>query len=123
MLRSAIAIGTMSLLVAAMAQAQTSSSSSSSSSSDGTSTSVSAGPNNKNCKVVEGKFDGNGSGAMTSRVTAGPGGVSGSTTGPNGVTVHSGGGSASSSSVATANGKTIVTSSNGDCTIYTNTKK
>jgi len=69
--------------------------------------------------VVERKFnDRNVSGGVSSGVAAGPGGVTGYTSGPNGVTVHSGGGSVSSSSSTTADGRTIVTSSDGSCTIY-----
>jgi hypothetical protein len=112
----------MSMTAAAHAE---SSSSSSAASSDGVkgSRSASSVPN-KNCKVVERKTDARGDGSMSSSVTAGPNGVSGYTTGGNGVTVHSGSGSSSSSvSSATADGRTVVTNSNGDCTIYVDPDK
>jgi hypothetical protein len=111
--------------VAASAHADSSSSSSSASSdgNKGSVSSMSSGPY-QNCKVVERKTDGRSDGSMSSSVTAGPNGVSGYTSGPNGVTVHSGSGSTSgSTSTATADGKTMVTSSNGDCTIYVDPDK
>ena len=76
-----------------------------------------------NCKVVERKGGAktDGSGTLSSSVTAGNGRVSGSTTGGNSVTVHSGDGQ-SSSSVATAGssgGSTVVVGAGtGNCTIY-----
>jgi hypothetical protein len=62
---------------------------------------------------------------MTSSVTAGDGKVSGFTTGGGtSMTMQSGKGStASSMSSATADGRTVVTSSNGDCTIYVDPDK
>jgi hypothetical protein len=80
--------------------------------------------NPNGCKIVErkGGEPSGGSNSITSSVTAGGGHVSGFTSGGNGVTVHSGSGGGSS--VATAgttsdgHGTTMVTSSNGDCTIF-----
>lgn len=75
----------------------------------------------KNCKIVE--RDGPPPGASTSlstSVQAGNGTVSAQTTGPNGVTMHSGNGSVSSS-VTTGSGghsQVVTTNSDGTCTIY-----
>jgi|SRR6185312_604250 len=114
MKRMALCAATL-LAMAAVAHAD-STSSSSSASSNGQSTSVS-GPN-KNCKVVHAKPPTSGNGAMSSSVSAGPNGVSGYTTG-GGITTQSGSGSGSNSmSSSTSDGRTVVTSSNGDCTIY-----
>jgi hypothetical protein len=102
-----------------------SSSSSSSASSDGSSASVSSGPG-KNCKTVYLKAgEKPPSGGMTSSVTAGDGKVSGFTTGAGGsVTTQTGSGTnASSMSSVTQDGRTVVTSSNGDCTIYVDPDK
>jgi len=80
--------------------------------------------NSSGCKVVQLKPGERApSGAMTSSVTAGGGKVSGTTTGGNSVTVHSGDGSTSSSVTTSSSGNaasTMVTSSNGDCTVYVN---
>jgi len=80
------------------------------------------------CKVVELKAgEQPPSGAMSSTVTAGGGKVTGSTTGGNSVSVHSGGGNTNSSTVTTgssSDGKTTTTvmSSNGECTVYKQSK-
>jgi len=80
------------------------------------------------CKVVELKSgEQPPSGAMSSTVTAGGGKVTGSTTGGNSVSVQSGGGATSSSTVTTgssSDGKTTTTvmSSNGECTVYKQSK-
>jgi hypothetical protein len=104
------------------AHAASSSASSSSGTSATSDTTTSAGTN-RNCRTVYRKAP-KSEGSISSSVTAGPHGVSGETTGANSVTVHSGsGGSSSSVSTASANGRTIVTSSNGDCTIYVDPDK
>jgi len=113
----AIFIGVLASVVAIAAGVHAQTSSSSSSSSSGGTASSSSTPN-KNCKVVERKMNERNTSGVSSGVSAGPGGVSGYTSGPNGVTVQSGGGSVSTSTSTTADGKTIVTASDGSCTIY-----
>jgi hypothetical protein len=112
--------------VATGAFAQSSSSSSSSSSSGGSSVSSSGTPNaNQNCKTVYLKpGEQPPSSGMTSSVTAGGGQVSGYTTGAgSSVNVQSGTGTGSAAmSSSTQDGRTVVTSSNGDCTIYIHPK-
>lgn len=78
--------------------------------------------NPDHCKVVERQPGQNDSGALSTSVQAGNGKVSAQTTGGNGVTVHSGNGSTSSSVATTtgSGGHTTVTSSDGNCTIYVN---
>jgi hypothetical protein len=81
----------------------------------------------KNCKIVErdaAKTDN--SGTLSSSVTAGGGKVSGHTSGGNSVTMHSGDGSVSSSISTTGSGgrgQTVVTNSDGSCTIYRDKEK
>jgi len=79
--------------------------------------------NPDHCKVVKLKpGEHQPSGSLSSSVTAGNGKVTAHTSGGNGVTVHSGNGSvSSSSSIATTgsgNGTTTVTMSDGNCIIY-----
>jgi hypothetical protein len=84
---------------------------------------MNAAADDKNCKIVE--RDGPLPGAshqLSTSVQAGNGTVSAQSTGPNGVTMHSGGG-AVSSSVTTGSGgqsQTVTTNSDGSCTIYRN---
>jgi hypothetical protein len=79
--------------------------------------------NPNGCKVVERKGGSAPSGSVSSSVTAGGGHVSAFTSGGNGVSVYSGG-SNGGGSMATAgttsdgHSTTMVTNSNGDCTIY-----
>ena len=111
-----------SIVLVIGAHAASSSASSSSGTSVTSDTTNSAGTN-RNCKTVYRKAP-KSEGSISSSVTAGPHGVSGETTGANSVTVHSGsGGSSSSVSTGSANGRTVVTSSNGDCTIYVDPDK
>jgi hypothetical protein len=84
---------------------------------------MSAAADDKNCKIVErdGPLPG-ASDQLSTSVQAGSGTVSAQTSGPNGVTMHSGGG-AVSSSVTTGSGgqsQTVMTNSDGSCTIYRN---
>jgi hypothetical protein len=77
---------------------------------------------NKNCKIVERDASTGTSGGLSSSVTAGGGKVTANTTGGNSVTMNSGSGSVSSS-VTTGSGpggrsQTVVTNSDGSCTIY-----
>lgn len=67
-----------------------------------------------NCKTVHLRP------GMSSSVTAGGGHVSGSTSGPNSVTVHSGNGSSSSSVTTSGSGGStvVVGAGTGNCTIY-----
>jgi hypothetical protein len=86
----------------------------------------SSSDSNKNCKTVylqPGEQPP--SGSMTSSVTAGGGKVSGYTTGGgSSITTQSGSGPGTNSmSSASSDGRTVVTSSNGDCTIYVNPDK
>jgi hypothetical protein len=80
----------------------------------------------KNCKIIErpaGSADN--SGTLSSSVTAGGGKVTGHSTGGNTVTMNSGNGSVSSS-VTTGSGghgQTVVTNSDGSCTIYRDKEK
>jgi hypothetical protein len=92
--------------------------------------STSTAANREDCKVVEmKKGEGVPTGAMSSSVTAGGGRVSGQTTLPDGsVTTHSGssagsGASTSSSAASSADGTTIVTNSDGSCTIFVDPEK
>jgi hypothetical protein len=65
-------------------------------------------------------------GNMSSQITAGGGSVSGSTTTGSGpaVSTHAGPGSGSTSiSTSSSNGRTVVTSSDGSCTVYIEDKK
>jgi hypothetical protein len=82
---------------------------------------------NKNCKIVE--RDASKSpddGTLSSSVTAGGGKVSAHSSGGNSVTMHSGNGSVSSSVTTTGSGgrgQTVVTNSDGSCTIYRDKEK
>ena len=90
-----------------------------------------AGPNGETCRVVgrdEAKAMNIGPG-LSSSVTVGDGagsastsvGTTGSTAAGSGVTVHSGsGGTSSSASVTTADGRTVVTMSDGTCVVVDN---
>jgi hypothetical protein len=89
--------------------------------------STSTAANRDDCKVVEmKKGEGVPRGSMSSSVTAGGGRVSGQTTMPDGtVSTHSGSSagsgsssSASSSAASSSDGTTIVTNSDGSCTIF-----
>jgi len=82
----------------------------------------------KNCKIVErdaSKSDN--SGALSSSVTAGGGKVTANSSGGNSVTMNSGNGSVSSSVTTTGSGggrgQTVVTNSDGSCTIYRDKEK
>lgn len=79
------------------------------------------------CKVVQLKpGEAPPSNSMSTSVTAGGGRVSGMTTGPSGVTVHSGDGASAMASASTTSADgttTTVTSSNGGCTIYRRAKE
>ena len=80
----------------------------------------------KNCKIVERDASNNPPGTLSSSVTAGGGKVSGQTTGGNSVTVTSGNGSSASSVSTTGSGghqQTVVTNSDGTCTIYRDKEK
>jgi hypothetical protein len=82
----------------------------------------------KNCKIVERDASSKSSdGTLSSSVTAGGGKVSANTTGGNSVTMNSGGGGVSSSvSTTTGSGghsQTVVTNSDGSCTIYRDKEK
>jgi hypothetical protein len=82
----------------------------------------------KNCKIVERDASAQSSdGALSSSVTAGGGRVTAHTSGGNSVTMHSGDGSVSSSvSTTTGSGgrsQTVVTHSDGSCTIYRDKEK
>jgi len=84
--------------------------------------------NDKNCKIVERDASAKSSdGALSSSVTAGGGKVTAHTSGGNSVTMNSGGGSVSSSvSTTTGSGghsQTVVTHSDGSCTIYRDKEK
>jgi len=79
--------------------------------------------NDKNCKIVERDAAAKSNdGTLSSSVTAGGGRVTAHTSGGNSVTMNSGGGSVSSSvSTTTGSGgrsQTVVTNSDGSCTIY-----
>jgi hypothetical protein len=78
--------------------------------------------NPNNCKVVERPPGSNDSGTLSTSVQAGNGRVSAQSSGGNGVTIHSGNGTTSSSVATTtgSGGQTIVTASDGSCTIYVN---
>lgn len=78
-----------------------------------------AADDSKNCKIVEREGPPPGSSRLSTSVQAGNGTVSAQTSGPNGVTMHSGNGSVSSS-VTTGSGgsQTVTTNSDGTCTIY-----
>ena len=81
----------------------------------------------QNCKIVERDASTRDSGTLSSSVTAGGGKVTAHTSGGNGVTMNSGNGSVSSS-VTTGSGpggrsQTVVTNSDGSCTIYRDKEK
>ena len=90
-------------------------------------TPVYAADDSKNCKVVErDASQADHSGSLSSSVTAGGGKVTAHSTGPNAVTMNSGNGSVSSSVTTTGSGgrgQTIVTNSDGSCTIYRDKEK
>jgi hypothetical protein len=81
----------------------------------------------KNCKIVErDASQPDNSGTLSSSVTAGSGKVTGQTSGGNSVTMQSGNGSVSSSVTTTGSGgrhQTVVTNSDGSCTIYRDKEK
>jgi hypothetical protein len=84
--------------------------------------------NSKNCKIVErdpGSADN--SGTLSSSVTAGGGKVTAHTNGGNSVTMNSGNGNVSSSittgSSSDGHHQTVVTNSDGSCTIYRDKEK
>ena len=81
----------------------------------------------KNCKIVErDASQADNSGTLSSSVTAGGGKVTGHSTGGNTITTHSGNGSVSSSVTTTGSGghgQTVVTNSDGSCTIYRDKEK
>lgn len=84
--------------------------------------------NDKNCTIVERDASARSSdGTLSSSVTAGGGKVTAHTSGGNSVTMNSGGGSVSSSvSTTTGSGgrsQTVVTNSDGSCTIYRDKEK
>ena len=78
--------------------------------------------NDKNCKIVERDAAAKSNdGTLSSSVTAGGGRVTAHTSGGNSVTMNSGGGGVSSSVSTTGSGghtQTVVTNSDGSCTIY-----
>jgi hypothetical protein len=81
----------------------------------------------QNCKIVERDAATHKSGSISSSVTAGGGKVTAHTDGGNSVTMNSGNGSVSSS-VTTGSGpggrsQTVVTNSDGSCTIYRDKEK
>lgn len=83
--------------------------------------------NDENCKIVEREASTDNSGTLSSSVTAGGGKVTAHTSGGNSVTMNSGNGSVSSS-VTTGSGpggrsQTVVTNSDGSCTIYRDKEK
>lgn len=75
-----------------------------------------------NCKIVEREAPpAENTGALSSSVTAGNGHVSARTSGANAITMNSGNGSVSSSVSTSGSGgrsQTVVTNSDGSCTIY-----
>ena len=77
---------------------------------------------NKDCKIVERDAPpAENSGSVSSSVTAGGGHVSAHSSGGNSITMNSGNGSVSSSVSTTGSGgnsQTVVTNSDGSCTIY-----
>jgi len=82
----------------------------------------------KNCKIIErdAKAGADTSGTLSSSVTAGNGQVSAHSSGGNSVTMNSGNGSVSSSVTTTGSGgrnQTVVTNSDGSCTIYRDKEK
>ena len=90
-------------------------------------TPVFATDDSKNCKIVErDASQADNSGALSSSVTAGGGKVTAHSTGGNSVTMNSGNGSVSSSVTTTGSGgrgQTVVTNSDGSCTIYRDKEK
>lgn len=86
-------------------------------------TSVTTGPNGKPCRVVHSDDakhnDARHGGALSSAVTAGPDGVTSSTTGGASVTSRSADGttSSSASSSSSGHGTTMTTTSDGDCVV------
>ena len=90
--------------------------------------SAASAQNDKNCKIIERDASAQSSdGTLSSSVTAGGGKVTAHTSGGNSVTMNSGGGSVSSSiSTTTGSGgrsQTVVTNSDGSCTIYRDKEK
>ena len=86
-----------------------------------------AADDDKNCKIVERDASTDNSGTLSSSVTAGGGKVTTHTSGGNSVTMNSGDGKVSSS-VTTGSGpggrsQTVVTNSDGSCTIYRDKEK
>ena len=82
----------------------------------------------KNCKIIERDSAAKSNdGTLSSSVTAGGGKVTAHTSGGNSVTMNSGNGSVSSSvSTTTGSGgrsQTVVTNSDGSCTIYRDKEK
>jgi len=90
-------------------------------------TPVFAADDSKNCKIVErDASQADNSGTLSSSVTAGGGKVTAHSSGPNSVTMNSGNGSVSSSVTTTGSGghgQTVVTNSDGSCTIYRDKEK
>jgi hypothetical protein len=88
---------------------------------------VFAADDSKNCKIVErDASQADNSRMLSSSVTAGGGKVTGHSTGGNTVTTHSGNSSTSSSITTTGSGghgQTVVTNSDGSCTIYRDKEK
>lgn len=85
------------------------------------------GADDQNCKIVERDASAHDSGSISSSVTAGNGKVTAHTNGGNSVTMNSGNGSVSSS-VTTGSGpggrsQTVMTNSDGSCTIYRDKEK
>ena len=79
---------------------------------------------NGGCKIVQRHGNPERSNTLSSAVTAGNGRVTAHSTGGSGVTVQAGNGSVSSSTTTTGSGgRTMVTTSDGDCTIYENSPK
>ena len=85
--------------------------------------------NDKNCKIVERDASSKSNdGTLSSSVTAGGGKVTAQTSGGNSVTTMNSGGGSVSSSVSTTTGsggrsQTVVTNSDGTCTIYRDKEK
>lgn len=77
--------------------------------------------NPNGCKVVERREGAPPAGSVSSSITAGGGHVSGHTSAGNSVTVYSGnGGSVATAGTAGADGSTVVTTNDGNCTLYVN---
>ena len=88
---------------------------------------VQAADDDKNCKIVERDVPAEKSGSLSSSVTAGGGKVTAHTSGGNSITMNSGNGSVSSSvttgSSSDGRSQTVVTNSDGSCTIYRDKEK